>query len=137
MSCVLRVSGEDFDVDAHLTESQLAPCRVWHVGEQAQQSRPPSTTAGFNADVSHADFDDFLAQIKDAIDFIRENREELLGLSASSGVSDIALDFAVDMRSETAAKYCRFPSELIRLAAEVKMGIELSVYACAGEATET
>jgi hypothetical protein len=132
MSCVLRVSGEKFDVDAFCMTSHLVSCQVWHVGEKAHGSRPPSTTSGFNVSVSDANFDQFSASIQDAINFICANREELQRMSASSEISDITLDFAVAMREETMAKYCRFPAELIRLVGEFKMEIELSVYACSG-----
>lgn len=129
MSCVLRVSGETFDVDRFLATSQLHPCAVWHVGEKHARCHPPCTTAGFNIVVNEASIDDFPAQVQNATRFLRDNRDELQQLSQLASVSDITLDFAIAHRNE-AAKYCRLPPELIQFAGEFRMGIELSYYAC-------
>ena len=126
MSSVLRVSGVSFDVDSFLAASRLKPCKVWHVGEQIRPSRPPSDTAGFNVGVGDAGTRDITSSIGDAIRFLGENRAELSRLAT---LADMTLDFGVANR-EIPAQYCRFPSELIRLAAEFRMEIEVSIYMC-------
>ena len=120
MSCILRAADETFDVDGFLATSSLNPYKTWHVGERSSESLPPSTTAGFNVDVSDADMHDLPAQIEDAIEFLRENSDELRRLSTAIGTSRASLDFAVAHGPREIAVYCRLPPELTRLAGNLK-----------------
>jgi hypothetical protein len=130
MSCVLRVAGETFNVDEFLAGSRIEPCKIWHKGDAKSRSGKESPSAGFNADVSVADFDEFPAQVQDAIRFLRDNHDDLSRLSTAAGVSDIDLDFGIAIRPETMSKTCLLSPELIQLAGEFKIGIMMSYYAC-------
>src|SRR5947209_595004 len=124
MSCVLRADGGSFDVDAFLAASRIEPCKVWHRGERRSPRPEPSPTSGFNADVSEAGFDDLSGQVRDAIAYLGEFHDDLIRLLHTDGVEGIELDFAIAAR-DVAGQFDFLPPELIRLAAECGMGIEL------------
>ena len=77
-------------------------------------------------DVSDS-WDDFTKQVGDAIEFLKSNREEILRLHRSSGIAGISLDFAVSRTSDFIQSQL-FPPELIRLAGELSLAIEISIY---------
>jgi len=71
--------------------------------------------------------DDFGKQVEESIDFLRSNREELLRLKTFEGVEDLRLDFGVSRR-KTIGQYQFLPSELVTLAGELGLGLEISIY---------
>src|SRR5579864_2431894 len=102
MSCVLRASGADFQVDDFLRESSLKALVVVHRGE----ARAPKSgfagarheSSGMNIGVSTREFSDLSGQIEDAIQFLSKNNKELRRLHDLSGVESIELDFPVEDR---------------------------------------
>ena len=75
--------------------------------------------------VSEAGFDDVATQIRDAVKFLRSNREQLrlaMGPNASGG-----LDFAVEWR-DVAIQCDVFPAELVREAGCIGLALEFSHY---------
>jgi hypothetical protein len=133
MSCILRAADAEFDVDAYLATSPLRArtCKIWHVGEKFLQSRPPSTTAGFNAVVSDTGLDAFKADVRDAINFLREHHDDISRLVTRTDISGVELDFGVALREDMVTLSCRFPPELVVLAASLKLTLVVSYYACA------
>ncbi len=131
MSCVLRASGDHFDVDSFLAESNFEPCAVYHKGEQKHSSKKDdlSASSGFTLDVSEAGFDDFNQQVQDATRFISENHIELVRLKSYLGIKSISLDFGVNTNFDAAARSLRFPQELIQKVAALNIGLEISLYA--------
>jgi hypothetical protein len=123
--CVLRVGGKAFDVDSFLASSTFEPCKVWHLGESKRPSRPAAADSGFNLVVSDAGPLD--AQVREVIEFLGRNREELRRLNEFPGVEEPILDFGI-LHREVAGQFDRLPPELISLAAEFQMGIEVSRY---------
>jgi hypothetical protein len=77
MSCVLRVSGRDFDVDSFLNESALKPLVVSHRGEQLYTGSRVEEQSGMNLSVSEREFSDLPGQIEDAVRFLKQNAKEL------------------------------------------------------------
>lgn len=128
--CVLRVEGSSFDVDRFMAGSKLSPCKIWHVGEKAGKTRPASVTAGIHVVTSNAD--DLPTQIEQTLEFLRRRRDELLRLRDEKGVDDLLLDFSV-LDRDVAAQYDRFPAELVRVASDYGMAIEISRYRAGGE----
>ncbi|MES2792583.1 MAG: DUF4279 domain-containing protein [Planctomycetota bacterium] len=125
--CVLRVAGATFPVDEFLAESTLEPCAVFHVGgESLVRSRPASARNGFF--VSTGEGNDLQGQIDRTIEFLKANRTELLRLKALDGIEWFALGFAIHRR-DVLAQYDKFSRELIALAAEFGLSIELNQYA--------
>ena len=131
--CVLRVSGKVFDVDRFLKGSKLIPCAVFRKGEprfsNARQTRKVNKYSGFNVDAAFST--PLLSkQVRHAVTFLKKYRQELMKLRRFSGVEDARLDFGILQRG-TAAQFDYFPPELIRLAGELSIGIEISRYSVA------
>jgi hypothetical protein len=72
--------------------------------------------------------DDFAQQITDALEFLKSNGAELRRLQASAGLDGLSLDFGVN-RKDVFLQSHFFPLELISLAAEYSMALEVSMYA--------
>jgi hypothetical protein len=123
--CVLRVSGEKFNADAFLHGSSFTPCKVWHRGDPRPGNRPPQTTSGFNVAVSDAE--DLPTEVSDAIAFLNRFRADMAALKAQTTATDLVLDFGVPGR-DVAAQFDRFPSELVQVAAEFRLSLEMSHY---------
>ena len=124
--CVLHVRGDDFDVDAFLTQSTLRPYQIHRRGEPRRYHGGNHSDSGFSLDVSEAD-GDLAAQVEDAIRLLREWEPELQHLQTFGGVSDARLDFGYFRRD--AAVQCDFlPASLLAVAGRCGIGIELSLY---------
>lgn len=129
MSCILRVHGRNFAVDDFLARSALEPYEVWHKGDKREHRPQPAlhNDSGFKMVASTADLADFEGQIRDVVQFLTENFDDLSKLKSEPGVDDIRLDFGLSFR-KVCAQYEYFPPELIRLAGALGMGIEVSHY---------
>ena len=123
--CVLHVSGDDFRVDAFLTDSNLRPYRVHHRGDIGFRSRR-FTDSGLSLDVSSAD-GDLHAEVKDTIVFLSTYEAELRRLHDFPGVTDMRLDFAY-YRRDVLAQFDYLPPDLLARAGKLGIGIELSLY---------
>lgn len=131
MSCVLRVSGLTFNVDAFLKESSLEPLVVYRRGEprgpRSAPTRPLNEDSGMNVSVSTREFSELENQIEDAILFLENHRQELRRLRAFSGVDRIALDFPIEER-DVPVQRSSFPAELLSLMGELGVGLLVSIY---------
>jgi hypothetical protein len=123
--CVLRADGERFVPDQFLEGSKLVACAVWHKGEKRSKTRSPNTHSGINIVVSDAD--DLPSQVDDAILFLKANHDEIVRLRQTPGLDGLVLDFGI-ARRDVAVQCDSFPSELVRLAAEFDLGLEMSQY---------
>jgi hypothetical protein len=129
MSCILRVSGKDFDVDQILKESGLKAYKIYRKGELSERKTEGefNSDSGFAIEVSKADFDKLAVQIEDAINFLKVNQQSLTIVGKAPGKDYYLLDFAFHKR-DVAVQYDYFPAELLRLAGNLGIGIELSCY---------
>jgi hypothetical protein len=126
-SCVLRISGCDFDVDRFLAESSLIPVAVYRKGDRRRPaSRGISSMSGFNVDIGGAD-DDIADQSAAAIRFISANRQELERAHTDPGVEDLVLDFATQFR-DVAVQGESFPADLVAAAGSVGASIAITLY---------
>src|SRR5205823_6710754 len=102
MSAVIRVYGTDFDVDAFLSHCALPVCAVKHRGEPVFSGSQPDGrrhgASGVHVLASEADFNEFPAQVNDAIAFLRGNDVELRRLRTFAGVETATLDFRIERR---------------------------------------
>ena len=129
MSCVLRVSGDDFNIENFMRITGLKPCMVFKKGEPRFKLRPRwkrFTESGANFVVSDADFEYLIKQIKDSIKFLRKYGAKLESYR-NSHKDSMSLDFAVDQRDGW-GQSDRFPSELLFLAGSLGIDIQLSQY---------
>ncbi len=127
--CVLRVSGDDFDVGAFLGETNLQPYQVYRVGEEVipgAKKLGRFDDNGFKVDVSDAD--DLPAQIEDSLAFLRAHESDLRKLAGFN--ADAQLDFGIGRKNpnEFPAQYDLLPVELLRLSGELAVSICLSHY---------
>ena len=131
---VLHVFGEAFNPRPILTEMSLQPYSEFCRGDQCFPDSPWSErrhqVGGFKCEVSSAD--GLLAdEVADAIAFLREHYDDLARLGGVPGVESKILDFGDYQRidGEEVVVQCDYlPPELLRLAGELGIGIELSLY---------
>ena len=131
MSCVLRVAGRHFDVDAYLRRGVLVPSGVYRRGEARFPTLPrarESLQSGFGIVVSKTDSSDLADQVKDAVSFLLRHRRAVRALRRRKGVEGATLDFGVERRPEAAVQVQVFPEDLVRLAGELGLALELSFY---------
>jgi hypothetical protein len=76
---------------------------------------------------SNAEMVDPAQQVLDAIEFLKANQVELEKLRHVQGVT-MCLDFGIADR-DVVVQCDRFPPELLRLAGNLEIGIEISHYA--------
>jgi len=112
--CMLRCSGESFDVDAFLTTSKWKPHPIWHKGEYKYKNskRGKRLHSGFNMPISKDG--DLPIQIKHAKTFLKSNYDELKRLSEYPGVEIIQIDFGLQLFDPIYRKGQRIPRGLPR-----------------------
>lgn len=135
MSCVLRVIGTAFDVDAYLRDSRLVAAPVFRRGEPrlpGQSDGPKRGASGFNIAVSDAGVNDLVAQVRDALRFLGEYEDDLRRLGSYPGVEEMCLDFAI-RRRDVVAQSDLFPAELLWHAGALDIDLVVTHYAIAEE----
>jgi hypothetical protein len=135
VGCVLRVAGRDFDVDAYLRRGGLIPTAVYRRGEARFPTLPrarKNLQSGFNIVVSKKDSSDFAGQVKDAVSFLVRHRRAVRALRRQKGVEDAILDFGVERRPEAVVQIEVFPEDLVRLAGDLGLALELSFRPASG-----
>ncbi len=142
--CVLRVSGEQFDVDEFMRDSNLSPYQIFHKGErrfpESSRNKTCFDVSGLKIDVSKREWDDLPGQIDDAISFLRRFHDELERLVGFPNVEDVRLDFPYELRIGRLGivGQCDYlPSTLLREAGNLGIGIELSLYPAGDETDES
>ena len=131
--CVLRAVGVTISVERFLQGSQLRPCATFQKGEsgsRASRKGKRSKTSGMNVVV--AEGDSLLVQIHHAMAFLKHHRRELMRLRRYPGVELVCLDFGIAVSDEKVAYFVYLPPELLRLAGQLDIGIELSRYVTTG-----
>lgn len=126
MSCLFRATGLNFNVDDFLSHSCLVPDSIWCKGELRTGDKVHQTS-GFSLVASEVGFDNLPKQVQDAIIFLKRNEQQIHKLQLFSGEVEMYLDFAIENRN-AAAQYDQFPADLLRLAGNLKIGIEISLY---------
>jgi hypothetical protein len=135
MSCVLRATGELFDVGAFLADSPLGARAVHEKTESPPRTGAtgrPGASGGLVVTVSTAASTDLARQIDDAIDFLDEHEDELRRLGRFPGVSSVCLGFGVEWR-RVAAQTDEFPSDLLWRAGALDISLQVTYYAPADE----
>lgn len=131
--CILRCYGEEFDPDAFLADSNLVPYSILRKGEPRLESKPDELMEYSLVQfcVSHAEWEDFIAQEKDAVQFLRTHYSELKRLAIFPGIGLRLLDFPYHhtIDHETVFRQTDLLSAaLVKLAGELGIAIELSLY---------
>lgn len=124
--CILRTSGGDFDVEAFLEKSDFKASVVYRKGQRRRPaSRGSQTASGFNVVISESE--DPAQQVKSALKFLRENRQELLRLMRAKGIESMTMEISSPQR-EFASRVARLPAELLSAAGAYGIDIEVTFY---------
>jgi hypothetical protein len=138
LGCVLRAFGAEFEPDVFLKGSTLIATKVWRKGDtrlrDGRKGAAVQVTAGINVGISDADLGDLRQQVQDAIGFLQSNREELVRLTSFPGVEDVWLDFGIAWRQDVVTQTDSLSPNLVRLAGELGLGVEISHYPVSDEA---
>ena len=130
MACYIRAGGSRFDVDTFVSASTIEWHDVWHVGkvEALPWPRSPKEHQTSGLQIRVGDGDEFTSLLRDASEFMRKNRGELLRLASAPGVDQVKLDFGLTWDSNAAVRSITLPAELVVLAGEVHCAIEVCYY---------
>jgi hypothetical protein len=117
MSCVLRASGSNFDVDEFLKVSSFDALTAFHRG--AVQFPTSSVTrrsdySGMNVSLSTREIADLSGQVEDAVGFLRENEQKLRRLRDFPGLERMDSGFPVEDR-DVVFQRDAFPYQLLSL----------------------
>lgn len=139
MSCQLRISGTEFDVDAFVAETGWSESgidmQVYRKGEYVNSlKKHVHPHSGLRITVSSADFTDFEQQHEDLMAFLREYKNALKLLSKYKIDGWRSFDFGVDTfpPNSFSRTYTLAPA-LISMCSEAGMGIVISNYFSAKE----
>ncbi|XZF16434.1 DUF4279 domain-containing protein [Chitinophagaceae bacterium MMS25-I14] len=131
MPCVLWISG-DFTTEELTGKLLITPYKTIEKGATVQTKDGPKkyeqALCGF--DVSSKDFTDFQSLVGDAIAYLEEHFNDLQVLAEMPAVH-AKLDFGYFtsfMDNHIVAQYDTLPYQLLRLAGNLKIDIELSQY---------
>ncbi len=114
--------------------------RIWRKGEPRRLTGPASQQinerGGFSIVVSEADGDRVPQQAEDAIAYLAKHAIPLERILSHQSIEDRYLDFAwwfPTDSSSSVAQANHFPAELLALCSNLKLGLEVTVYATAEE----
>jgi hypothetical protein len=124
---VLRVSGDNFEVDAFLDRfPELEPSGVWRRGERSWKTAPPSEDSGFNLPLIEGCS---RAELADALRAALDGSKELLE-AARHEADRVVMDIGLMIEPDLLATSLRFDVPLLRRLAELEVALETSVYLC-------
>lgn len=128
---MLRIGGQEFDLDAFAASSSLVPDSTWRRGEKrfpkSQTSTQINETSGLRITASDADMCEFGTQIDEAIQFIRSNQNELHKVIQMPGVEFAELDFGCEIHPPGWSSFT-FPPEILALAGTIGASLCVSLY---------
>jgi len=130
MSCILRVFGEQLDVEALLAKVTLKPDRIWRKGEPRFKIKPNGQVneqSGVTFVASDANFHEPAKQLEDATRFLEDCHDEIVLLVEFEGVEHATLDFGIELRDVAVHCDCLSP-RFLRAAASAGIEVELSHY---------
>ena len=134
MSCILNIAGKNFDVDAFVDKSKLRPYRKSYKGQPKFKTKPEGeklTRSSMSIETSKAEFGNFKKQIDDTIRFLKRNKDKLAHVTLTKEIEYAVLNFGIDLRidkKKVLTQSDTFPSELLKLAGDFGLDIELSIY---------
>lgn len=134
MSCNLVITGKNFDIDSFIAKSKLRGFVKKYKGEPMFKSKRDGRKlerSRTGIQTSKAGFDDLNKQIKDTIGYLKRHKDKLSHIKKTKGIELAVLDFGIALRIDNKTTHMQcdgFPNELLKLAGEVGLDIELSIY---------
>lgn len=134
MPVVIRASGVHFNVSRYASITNFLTATISRKGDPVFPKSQPNgrryerSGITITITVSEKDFDDLSGQVNEATVFLETHRDEIVRLAAYPGVEGcLVLDFGV-ARRDVYVQCDYLPPELVRLAGELGLGIEISRY---------
>lgn len=134
MPCNLVILGKDLDIDAFLAKSKLRGFSKTYKGEPMFKSKPEGRKvehSSLSIQTSKADWDELDKQINDTIRYLKRHKDKLSYIKEVKEVDFALLDFGINLRidgKKVIAQSDTFPNALLKLAGEIGLDIELSIY---------
>ena len=125
MSCILRVSGKNLDIEKAI-ELFSDPSNIWNKGSRNRRGEVLEENI-VTWVMSDADFDQLDLQIEEVIELLVDYQECLDSLMKNVGVESAYLDFGYATK-EVAIQGEYLEPKLLRLAGNLGIGILLSRY---------
>jgi hypothetical protein len=134
MPCNLLILGKDLDIDEFLSNTKLRGFRKNYKGQPTFKTKSNGgklVHSSLLIETSKADFDDLKKQIKDTIRYLKRHKDKLSYINKVKEVDMALLDFGINLkidRKKILLQSEMFPNELLKLAGEIGLDIELSIY---------
>ena len=134
MSCILSISGQNFNIDAFIDKSKLRPYKKSYLGRPKLKTKPDGGKLSYSLlsiETSKASFDNLTKQIIDTIRFLKRNKDKLATIGFTKGIDHAGLDFGINLRIDRKKILFQsdtFPNELLKLAGNLGLDIQLSIY---------
>jgi hypothetical protein len=129
VSCVLRISAPDSGLVEHVESLGLVVDSFWSGDRRLVDKRVAanSTDCGIRIIVSGAEFEDYLKQVDDAIQYLAANGDQVKALLLQGDQRRAVLDFGVSTSIDVFHTF-EFPTKLIALAASIGVSLAISPY---------
>lgn len=131
MSCIFSIVGEHFDVDAFEEKCKLKFTKKSRKGEPRQpvlEDSPKMKWSLLSTSVSKDNFDSLNNQIDDVRAYITKNKKELEHIRHDKSIDFATFRFGLNFNQEDFEKSIYLPPDLIAMAGELGIGIEISFY---------
>lgn len=134
MSCVLTIAGLNLDIDDFVYKTKLRPHKKSYKGLPRFATQPDGdklSQSRISIITSRAGFNDLTKQIADTIRYVKRNRSKLSHISSTKGIDYAVLNFGIDLRIDrknVLTQSDTFPAALLKLAGDLNLDIELSIY---------
>lgn len=131
MSCILRISGENLNVDEMMESIDLPFEKPFRRGELKSKHMPDlgeHSKSGCMLVVSADDSLDVMDQEAEVEIFLEKHAEAINTLCNFSEVDSLTLDFAVFLLPDIMSKCIGLKSDLIKSLAQTRIDVEFSVY---------
>ncbi len=131
MSCGLSIIGTDLDIDAFVSKTEMSGFNKSYKGDPISKVNPKKRKYSFvSMIISEASFNDIKSQINDSVAFLIKYQDNLRHIADTPEIEYATINFGVDsiIDEEHLTQSFYFPISLIKICAELGIGIELSIY---------
>jgi hypothetical protein len=128
--CVLNATGAQFDVDGFMKDSTWGEyASVFHRGEATGlRTRPIQERSGLGVRISDSGEDELEPQIRDAMEFLEQERAEIQRLAAFPGLESLEFRIGLFWWRNTLCQSHTLPPDFLRRAGTLGVAVTLCVY---------